>query len=258
MRALLDPEAGARGLFPLLSLAALYGIVHALGPGHQKTLLGGYFLGEGGSAGKAALAAVVTSALHASSVLAVFGGLAAATRSLADTEKARCLMTRGAGIVLLVLTVTLAAQRIRRAALRLRKGSPIQDRVRNALPSPRPPYHGDGCSCPACRSMERRRSAGAPFWSMLLAGGLIPCPGAAFFLLAGVSAGNPTAGILAVMALSAGMAITLFVVALGAATAHTAALHARYRSERGRDVALSVVEIAGAAVMVAFAALLVF
>lgn len=250
VRDLLDPAAGVRNLVPLLAVAFAYGIVHALGPGHQKTLLGGYFLGEGGSLGRAALAAIVTSCLHAVSVLAIFGGLALASRSFADTERTRALLTRAAGIALLAVALYMAAKRVRAAAIRLASAHPD--------PREHSHHHGEGVPCAACRRMERERARGAPFWSMLLAGGMIPCPGAAFFLLFGISSGNSATGVLAVLALSAGMAVTLFLVAVGATAAREAVLRASAKTARARDIALSVVEMAGSAAMVAFAAAMVF
>jgi ABC-type nickel/cobalt efflux system permease component RcnA len=189
----------------------VYGVVHALGPGHQKTLLAGYFLSEGGGVGRVALAAAATSILHATSVLAIFGGLALAARTFADTERTRALLTRGAGIALLILAVYIAVRRVSAAVRRLRSDPTDEEHGHH--------HHAEGESCEACERMERERARGASFWSVLLAGGVVPCPGAAFFLLFGVSAGNGAAGVLAVLAISAGMAVTLFIVAYAASAA---------------------------------------
>lgn len=269
VRELLAPSGDPRGLAPLLIAATLYGIVHALGPGHQKTLLGGYFLGGEGSLGKAALAAAGTAALHAFSVLLIFGGFAAASRSIRDAERARLLLTRGAGYALLALAVLITFRRIRAAAARLglyptkrgRTTPPLdsdQD-IRHTREHEHGHAHADGSSCAVCERMERRRAAGGSFWAVLLAGGLVPCPGAAFMLLLGVSAGNPGAGILAVLAISLGMAVTLFAVAAGARAARAAVLvlGASAENRRIRDIAVSALDIGGAVLMVGFAAVLV-
>ena len=241
--------------------ATLYGIVHALGPGHQKTLLGGFFLGGAGSLGKAALAAAGTAALHAASVLLIFGGFAAASRSIRDAERARLLLTRGAGLALLAVALLIAFRRIRAAATRFARHLEAQDGGSLAR-GPGPDHghkhtHEEGASCAAYERMERLHAGGGSLWAVLLAGGLVPCPGAAFMLLLGVSAGNPGAGVSAVLAISLGMAITLFAVAAGARATRAAVLKSSAVNRRLRDMALSALDVGGAVLMVGFAAILV-
>jgi ABC-type nickel/cobalt efflux system permease component RcnA len=59
------------GFVILLLLAALFGAAHALTPGHGKTLVAAYLVGERGTVGHAILLGVTTTLTHTSSVLLV-------------------------------------------------------------------------------------------------------------------------------------------------------------------------------------------
>jgi nickel/cobalt exporter len=69
---LLDPR---RGLWALLCLAAGFGAVHALTPGHGKTLVAAYLVGERGTVWHACLLGLVTTLTHTGAVLALAVGL---------------------------------------------------------------------------------------------------------------------------------------------------------------------------------------
>src|SRR5262249_24675579 len=58
-----------RGLAVLLVLAAVFGAAHALTPGHGKTLVAAYLVGERGTVGHALLLGVITTLTHTGSVL---------------------------------------------------------------------------------------------------------------------------------------------------------------------------------------------
>ena len=59
------------GLFLVLVLAALFGAAHALTPGHGKTLVAAYLVGERGTMGHAFILGITTTLTHTSSVLLV-------------------------------------------------------------------------------------------------------------------------------------------------------------------------------------------
>src|SRR5205823_6555009 len=63
---LMDP---ARGFWLLLILAAGFGAAHALTPGHGKTLVAAYLVGEHGTALHAIVLGLVTTLTHTGSVL---------------------------------------------------------------------------------------------------------------------------------------------------------------------------------------------
>jgi ABC-type nickel/cobalt efflux system permease component RcnA len=69
---LLDPE---RGVWVLWVLAACFGAVHALTPGHGKTLVAAYLVGEQGTIWHALLLGIVTTLTHTGAVLALAGCL---------------------------------------------------------------------------------------------------------------------------------------------------------------------------------------
>jgi ABC-type nickel/cobalt efflux system permease component RcnA len=67
---LLDPN---RGIWFLLLLAGFFGAVHALAPGHGKTLVAAYLVGERGTVWHALILGLVTTISHTGAVLVLAG-----------------------------------------------------------------------------------------------------------------------------------------------------------------------------------------
>src|SRR5262249_12052124 len=59
----------------LLVMAALFGAAHALTPGHGKTLVAAYLVGERGTVGQAVLLGLVTTLTHTAAGLVLAGGV---------------------------------------------------------------------------------------------------------------------------------------------------------------------------------------
>jgi len=227
-------EGSQHGALWLLLVAAAYGILHALGPGHQKTLISGYMLAEGGGFRQVLRAAFIASLSHAVSVVLLLGILILLNHgfSPASDAQARSIMSRVSGAILLSLTARLLIHRVRDAWQRTRS-RPQQHHHHSCQP----------CSC---------RGSSAP----LLFGSLVPCPGPAFFLLYGFSVGTPLAGILAVLAMSFGMWCTL--VAVGSLASVIRSWGLRQTEEGSHRGALlsGLFELSGTLLMLVFAVLL--
>ena len=106
--------------------------------------------------------------------------------------------------------------------------------------------------------MERAREKGASPWGAVVAGGIVPCPGAALLLLLGISAGHLGLGVLAVLALSLGMGVTLFAVEMGAMGVRRGLIPLGKGDPRRGDRIRTVLEVGGSLLVLAFAVLLAF
>ncbi len=240
---LADLLASGHGIALLLLAATAYGVIHALGPGHQKTLLAGYFLSERTGPGRVAGAAFLTAALHAGSSVLLVGGIALLLErfSTGTFERTRMLIQRGSGLVLVGMAAWMLILRVRLALHRLRG-------------------HGGGAGqghdpeeeCPLCARAERARRDGRSLLGIVLLGGLVPCPGAAMLVLFGLSSGHPGLGVTAVAALSAGMGLTLLAVGL-AARFFREEVERGIRSERRKDWVRSILEVGGSLLVLLFA-----
>lgn len=171
-------------LFPLLLLCFIYGLVHAAGPGHGKAVLASYLLSRSTSVPRALLLGNIIAILHGLSALALaipvlFAGRHMGAASLADFRSLRVVSSAA----ILGLGTIMFARNFRRAST-----------VHEQLPA--------------------KGKGGKTFLPLALAVGLIPCQGAVILLLFAISARAAVLGIPMVVAMTAGMAVTLSALAL--------------------------------------------
>lgn len=171
-----------------LVLAFGYGVVHALGPGHGKVFVSTYFLSRRGSVRQGLLMGGLMSFLHVlSAVVLVFvfyfllkaGGLGSVE------DAGRHMQKISAGLICLVGLVM-------------------------AWKSIRAILHGHTDKCGCCSSGTDNKN----MLSLCLAVGLIPCPGAALILFFSITLDILTAGLLAMIFLASGLALTTISFAL--------------------------------------------
>jgi ABC-type nickel/cobalt efflux system permease component RcnA len=197
---LADLVAGSRGWVhaAALALAVAIGALHALGPGHGKTLLAAYVVGSAHRPRDTSRLALAVAAMHTVSVLAL-GGLVLSAASVFPVERVYALLGLLSGIVAVALGSALLATRVRSR--------------RAHVPGLEPHGH---------EHVPARAAGRSPRGSLVaiaLAGGAVPSPSALLILLASVSLGRVPFGLALVAAFGVGLAATLVLV--GAVAART-------------------------------------
>jgi ABC-type nickel/cobalt efflux system permease component RcnA len=217
-----DAAAG-RGVLLFLLLAALgWGALHALSPGHGKTMVAAYLVGTRGTARHAlALGAMVT-VTHTIGVFAL-GLVTLALSAYVLPEQLYPWLSLVSGL----LVVGVGAG-VLRARLRQRRA------------------HGHGHH----HHHHEERITARSLVTMGASAGLIPCPSALVVLLSAIAQAQVLLGMVLIIAFSVGLATTLCV--LGVAVVRAARLGARV-SPSGRLIAIlpaaSALVIVGAGVL---------
>jgi nickel/cobalt transporter (NicO) family protein len=204
-----------------LGAALFWGMAHALSPGHGKTIVTAYLVGQRGTPRHAALLGLVVTATHTVGVFALGAVTLLLSRFIVPEELYPWLnFVSGMLVVLIGASVLRARLRHRRA-------------------------HTDGHH----HDHHHHREGGLSRRSLVavgVSGGLLPCPSALVVLLAAISLHRVAFGMLLVVAFSLGLALTITVIGLAAVLARGAL---RRLSFDGRVV--SMLPTASALVIVA-------
>jgi len=179
-----------------LLAAFAFGAVHALSPGHGKTLVAAYLVGSRGTPRHAILLGLMVTFTHTISVFAL--GLVTLYLSrfvLPET------ITPILGVISGLTIVWVGATLLYRRTLG-RRATPVHTGLAHD--------HGDGrvhTHVPEEISVGGLIALGA-------SGGLVPCPSALVLLLTSVSLGRVALGLTLLVAFSAGLAVVLSAVGL--------------------------------------------
>jgi ABC-type nickel/cobalt efflux system permease component RcnA len=216
----------------LMGLSFLYGVFHAVGPGHGKAVIASYLVATGDTRRRAVLLSIAASVLQAVTAIAivsmaviVFNTTAAAMAQVTDgIEIFSYALVALLGLALIVSRgrSVLDAWRARRAGRTAFSCDAIPAGVTSAdALEPDMMRHGVNC---ACVEMSRLAVAGpkaisrqmlATVFSM----GMRPCSGALIVLVFSLSRHLYPAGMASVFAMAAGTALTVGLVALLSGTA---------------------------------------
>jgi ABC-type nickel/cobalt efflux system permease component RcnA len=195
MRAIREGE----GSMPLLigaGLAFLYGVLHALGPGHGKLVVVSYFLSREARVGRGLLMGLQIAIFHVISAIVVVALADLLLRRAFGGAPAEVAGVRlfSYGLIALIGAVMLA-QAIRRSRQR-RAGIEVADGCCAGAHGHH--QHGPG------EVRERVQQGG-----LSLGVGLVPCTGAVLILLYAMANDILYAGVLLAVAIAAGMALTM-------------------------------------------------
>ena len=235
-------RSDAAAVWPLVGIGFLYGVFHAAGPGHGKAVVAAYIVSSERAlrlaVGLSFAAALVQSLVAIMLVGAVFVLVGGTARTMASV--ASHLEAAGFALVAAVGTV-----------MTWRKAGRLIDLARLARDpgTTRRPMACDHAHLPPPDRLERvtglRELAG-----IALAAGIRPCAGAILILGLALAQHIAWGGVLAVLAMGAGTALTTSLVA--ALAVHAKRLALRVAGGRGWGAALAVgaLELAAAAFVV--------
>jgi ABC-type nickel/cobalt efflux system permease component RcnA len=195
-RWLLQSEAGWSAIPLAMAAAFTFGAVHALSPGHGKTLVAAYLVGSRGTPRHAVFLGLMVTFTHTISVF----GLGLVTLYLSRfvlPESISPVLGAISGVTIVWVGATLLYRR----TVGARTDAPPQGLAHD---------HGDGrvhTHVPEEISVGGLIALGA-------SGGLVPCPSALVLLLTSISLGRVGLGLGLLVAFSAGLAVVLTAIGL--------------------------------------------
>jgi ABC-type nickel/cobalt efflux system permease component RcnA len=201
---LLDPN---RGIWVLLILAGFFGAVHALAPGHGKTLVAAYLVGEHGTVWHALILGLVTTITHTGAVLVLAGVLLILNpERLPNLELFGGLLVTGMGLWLLLRRLAGQADHFHL------RGSHHHDHHSHDDQSADHVHDRDGLARPA---MSLPTVGG--WWGLIalgISGGIVPCYDAIIMLIFAISAHRLWLALPLLLAFSTGLAGVLIVIGI--------------------------------------------
>jgi len=228
-RLLHQGEIGWSVMLPGLLAAFAFGAVHALSPGHGKTLVAAYLVGSRGTPRHAIFLGLMVTFTHTVSVFAL-GLVTLYLSRFVLPETITPILGAISGITIVWVGATLLYRR----TVGWKAAAPAAGLAHD---------HGDGrvhTHVPEEISVGGLIALGA-------SGGLVPCPSALVLLLTSVALGRVALGLTLLVAFSAGLAVVLTAVGL-------AVLYAKHwlpdSAAQGRSKALRYLPVASAAFIV--------
>lgn len=256
-----DPHA----FFALASACFAYGVFHAAGPGHGKAVLASYMVATEAQLRRGLALAALAALLQGLVAIGLVGVAALAFNATAGQ------MTNAAQAIELASYLAIAALGARLVWL---KGRGLFSALRRPAALARKsagrfvceaidPAHIHGPDCGHFHAPDPAALAGPTFrWgdalATVVAAGLRPCSGAILVLVFTLSQGMAAAGAGAVMAMSAGTAVTTGALAAIAVHVKNLALRLGGHGSRGAELLARSFELGAALLVLGFGLALLF
>ena len=204
-----------QALWTIITLAFFYGIVHALGPGHRKTLVFSFYLTRQAPAWEPAVTSFILAGLHGITsllLLLIFRNVSGALSAHTDSA---VIYLEGFSFILLLLLSGASILHLLSGAFPNRFPR-LRFSRRSLTPgqNDKSAYNtGNYGSARYKNYRPQRRSAENIQWGAFLLSGMYPCPAALLVLVLVSTLDAAGIGIIAVIGISAGMAIPITVAA---------------------------------------------
>jgi len=203
----------------LLGSAFVWGALHALSPGHGKTMVAGYLVGSRGRPKDAALLGLTVTITHTSAVFAL-GLITLAASAYVLPEDLYPWLGVASGAMVIAIGLWAIWTRLQRwRAMRAE-----HDHGHHHMHAHGGHSHTHSHAAPGAPITTRSLIA------LGVSGGIVPCPSALVVLVAAISQHRLGLGLVLILAFSIGLAATL--TAVGLAVLHGGRLIQRLRPER--------------------------
>ncbi len=228
-----------------LVVAATLGALHALEPGHGKTIVAAYLVGSRGTAMHAVLLGLIVTATHTGGVY-LLGGVTLYASRYVVPERLYPWLGAGSGLAIAVLGVALFLRRYAEAVGRPSPAHPHShpqghhhDHGSHGEHGQTASDHGHATHVPGHHvhahphGGHRHVPDGPVSVSSLVAlgvtGGIVPCPAAVVVLLSALSLHRVGFGLILIVAFSVGLAAVL--ITIGILMVYTRRLMSRFQGE---------------------------
>jgi nickel/cobalt transporter (NicO) family protein len=211
--ALQRPLGSAWGLITLLAASLLLGALHALTPGHGKTLLAAYLVGDRGTPKQAVALGTAVTVTHTASVVAIGAAVLLAGRYIVPGVLVPALEV-GSGLLVVVLGIRLLGRGLARGGSAAGHDHSHDHHDHD--------HHHSHHNHDPDHSHDVPESLG---WRSLItmgvSGGIVPCPEALGVLILAVGVHRTALGLCMIIAFSTGLALVLVGLGLILVSART-------------------------------------
>jgi ABC-type nickel/cobalt efflux system permease component RcnA len=226
-----NPWSSSFLLFLILSF--VYGVIHALGPGHGKSIVFSYFLSRPGRYIHGMLMGNLITFIHVFSAVAIVLGfyLALKTAGLNSFEDARGILEKISYAFLMVLGFFLIMYRVRE----LKRGT--------------------------LTNLQEYKTAEADYRHLsivALATGVVPCPGAALILLFTITLDILIPGLIAMVCIALGMGVTTTLFAMFSIASRNTIFRVTIRKQKVFVLSSTALSLLGACAITMIGSLLFF
>ena len=186
-------------IFFIIVLSFLYGLFHAAGPGHAKTLTFSLFAATGENYLKAFWFALQVGILHTLGAFILVGLVVFSVSNInailgGDVVKIATIASGGLIVLIaLPMLISLILKRNRKYSWKA---------------------HPDACNCIACNKLKAPESLKGKKWLIAACASLIPCPGTVLVFLLAFEIGSYGLGLLSGIFMSLGMSVIIFLSAV--------------------------------------------
>lgn len=213
-------EGSLPAFFGLIVAGFIYGVLHAVGPGHGKAVISSYIFAAGGGLWPAIRLSFLSAFAQAVTAVVLIGALVLALDFAANQVRAATNWLEAAGAILITVIGAWMTRGAIFAFRRRRAGAAPE--CGHAAHAPVPGHshghgheHGEACGHVAMiGAVQGAMNSGRVDRSVILAIGLRPCSGALLVLVFGQAIGMFAAGMAATFAMAVGTGLTVAVLAL--------------------------------------------